>query len=570
MNRKARRLKAGSARTARRAQQRKEFKIGKKADLRGSRTPGTVSGLEAAVAERGYDALAEKLISRHNQRMQRFVASTQKLQEKTLPALSSYLPLYYTARELGASEGRPPFYAGPSWPDQLVWGLDSVAAAVRLLLSLQPIGAAVIARTQLERWSVNLESNSKLDKDTDEDTAEWLDRLWSQPGSGLPSRIVTGEIYRDLSEVLHGRGPLMSLVWLDIADITNEPSSEHHAAIAEVCDALLISVTRIRAGLSTEARRQCFPILADTADRIILEKPSESFIQNVEALLFPVIPELFSQTQGPVGAHATGFMTALRELGSDEEWTYPVELWPPLSFGFQRFRALSFASLAFERERKFLGDRFDPAGISRLMTEAVLAGEMAGVLATWLRDDENHQHAAAALAVAASALRSSQWLWMEDDPRAMGSLRCVVEQIARARMWRTKPARATRLEASSRTSPRDWVEGAGWRRLTLMSKALGEFAHGRETVSWSKAREALVAIQEDADTDTIAQHTGRTHALTALIFMLSNESTCWLDLLSPDLGKAFRQVSRIDDAAAGRAMEGLLKRAWDVRTTPVR
>ncbi len=88
----------------------------------------------------------------------------------------------------------------------------------------------------------------------------------------------------------------------------------------------------------------------------------------------------------------------------------------------------------------------------------------------------------------------------------MGCLRCVVEQVARARTWRLRPDRARKIEANPNSTPRDWIEGAGWLRLSLLNRALGEFAHGSTQTNWHIARDALVAIQDAADNEE-AQYT---------------------------------------------------------------
>jgi hypothetical protein len=204
-------------------------------------------------------------------------------------------------------------------------------------------------------------------------------------------------------------------------------------------------------------------------------------------------------------------------------------------------------------------------------TEAVLAGEMAAVLARWLRQDPGTRLPADAFAVCASGLRSAQWLWLEDDDRAMGCLRTVIEQIARARTWRLRPDRARKIEVNPNSTPRDWIEGAGWKRLNLLNRALGEFAHGSAKVNWTMARNALVEIQ-DAETldEEYAQYTGRTHALSAMIFLLAVECAAWTDTFGNHLGDAYRRVIRVDDARADQAIEALLNRAWEKRQTPLR
>ncbi len=96
----------------------------------------------------------------------------------------------------------------------------------------------------------------------------------------------------------------------------------------------------------------------------------------------------------------------------------------------RRHRALAGAAHALDIEREVLGESFDANGIGFLMTEAVLAGELAAMVSSWLIHEDRPAPASDALAVAATALRSSTWLWLEDDDRAMGCLRVVVEQIA--------------------------------------------------------------------------------------------------------------------------------------------
>jgi len=105
--------------------------------------------------------------------------------------------------------------------------------------------------------------------------------------------------------------------------------------------------------------------------------------------------------------------------------------------------------------------------------------------------------------------------------------------------------------------------------LNLLHRALGEFVHGSRSANWKLARGALVALQADAEGEQ-AKHTGRTHALTALIFMVSVECAAWVDSFGSSLGEAYRSVIRVDDAEAERAVEALMNRAWEKRGTALR
>ncbi len=162
--------------------------------------------------------------------------------------------------------------------------------------------------------------------------------------------------------------------------------------------------------------------------------------------------------------------------------------------------------LAADRPRETLGDSFDLDGIGFLMIEAVLAGELAAVASRWLLDTLRPTQAADALVVAASALRLATWLWLEDDDRAMACLRVVVEQIARSRVWRAKPTRAAALEAKARTTPRDRLETAGWRRLSLLKQAIHLGAPDLWDLRVTRARCGWFAVGQAARNTRLHHH----------------------------------------------------------------
>ncbi|MFI7529711.1 hypothetical protein [Nocardia salmonicida] len=66
MNYQTSRRRRPRPRTERRAAERAALKIGVRAERRGRSVSPTVAGFEGALADRGYDGVAEALISRHN------------------------------------------------------------------------------------------------------------------------------------------------------------------------------------------------------------------------------------------------------------------------------------------------------------------------------------------------------------------------------------------------------------------------------------------------------------------------------------------------------------------------
>ncbi|MEU4244314.1 hypothetical protein, partial [Actinoplanes sp. NPDC026619] len=338
-------------------------------------------------------------------------------------------------------------------------------------------------------------------------------------------------------------------------------------------DALIVSLSHIRTCLASAAENKGFEVLAQIVDRVRLVVPAQGWLSDVRTHLWPMMPMFIRQStvEGALGASAAAYRRVISAMQADRKPAEPSELWPALAFGSHRFRALLNEQYAYEYERKLLAHHFDEGGADRAVTKAVLAGEMAAVLARWLRQDPERQSPANAFAVCASGLRSAQWLWLEDDERSMGCLRTVIEQVARARTWRVRPDRARKIEANPNSTPRDWIEGAGWKRLTLLNRALGEFAHGSTDASWNGARNALVAIQHaDALKEAHAQYTGRTHALNAMILILTVECAAWTDTFGSHLGEAYRRIIRIDDVRADQLIEALLNRTWEKRYTPLR
>ncbi len=406
-----------------------------------------------------------------------------------------------------------------------------------------------------------------------EDTTTWYTRLWST-SRALPSMLgpTVGELFGSMSELLHARGALMPLVWLDIACVNDSPSSEHVQLMEVIGDALLVSLNHVHTGLLEAALAKGRRNLAQNIDSVPLMMPASGMLPDLNACLWPMTPTTFRlpAVKHQLGALVTGRERVAAALRANRKPEEPQELWPILGFGAHRFRALAAASISFEHEQKTLGDRFGSHSIERTETEAVLAGEMAAMLAIWLREEPDRRAAADAFAVCASALRSAEWLWLEDDSRGMGCLRCVIEQVARARTWRRNPTRAAKIESNPKSTPRDWIEASGLRRLNLLNRALGEFAHGSTQGNWYVAQDALVALQKHAATDDQTKYTGRTHALRVSIFIVATECAAWVDSFSSPLGAAYRKVIRISEAQADRALEEFMTHAWERRKTPVR
>ena len=129
------------------------------------------------------------------------------------------------------------------------------------------------------------------------------------------------------------------------------------------------------------------------------------------------------------------------------------------------------------------------------------------------------------------------------------------------------------LTASSQPAPhvsRTWEQeparSAGWKRLAVLGRALGEFAYISFRARWNGARDALAALQ--ADGTPRPDSTARGHSLDASAYLLAHEVAARLDQASPAFATAFRaRVTLLDADKHERYVEELLQRTLGLRGT---
>jgi hypothetical protein len=111
----------------------------------------------------------------------------------------------------------------------LQWGLDKAADTCRLLRVGLTFGALVLARAQLERWTLNVAAHHKVAAMTDTESAgDYIRRVWSVYPQ-VSESVDLGLAWGELSEWLHGRGSIT-------------------AALSEIGDAASLTRSTTRAG----------------------------------------------------------------------------------------------------------------------------------------------------------------------------------------------------------------------------------------------------------------------------------------------------------------------------------
>lgn len=205
------------------------------ADARGRRVGVTVTDYER-LAGRGPNRVAEALIARHNVRMSNLLQLPTKYRVAAIESLGPIGLLDSSHRSLGIPLVRIPVLQTGTWPRDLAWGVDSAIAAVRLLLAGQVVGAATIARQQLERWTLVLAESAGLTRDNGESFTNFVARSWTEFLSWTPESI----------EGLSAPAEPERLPELGEIPVIEEPDFQHsHLVLSdglEVCPSLAYSV----------------------------------------------------------------------------------------------------------------------------------------------------------------------------------------------------------------------------------------------------------------------------------------------------------------------------------------
>jgi len=538
-------------------------------------------------AARSRDSLVAALISRHNQRMGRIgrgvspdVIGRARIMLCQLFALDTGLLL------LGADQDRHPVFNGGKWSGELGWGVDSGVASIRLLLCGQLGGAAQIARSQFERWSMNLEHNLQARKRSDESAGSYFDRIWmGHTGSRLflaadnPRRatrfkeltsarrfVSPGDVYNSTSEFLHGRGTLAeAATWYDASHLL-EPLGVDRLAITvsnQVLDLVELCIQRLFDCVATFFEQKGEPeraiAFADSWKVIVPagSRPVSNFA------LWPLLPH---PALHPEYVHALkAAYDLVNAIQRGEELTghkYNNEGLAELYFMKTRYRSVRLANHAFEKESELLDKGLDFTEIQARDYRQIITSEVLGLISLW----HPRAEVRAAAAAACSGLRSAFWLWLEDDDRAMGVLRNVLMLVARLRVHAQSQEKADKLEARPSTTPRDWLEKAGWRRLQVFNLALGELAHTRAGSRWSGARDLLVALQPEDTDPELAPQMGRGYALDTVVRLAAKVSLQVLGELSPELnmgGADVMSATAIFHADMQELFERWRNRTWD-------
>jgi hypothetical protein len=436
---------------------------------------------------------------------------------------------------------------------------------------------------------MNLAYNVGLSRNRGEATQEFYNRLWSEIRSNgivdIPPIIHDGQggallgkarvvdpglVYGQVSEILHGRGVGAEGCIFEACGLLLDSASCEQALEAggQVLDVLELCLERLTGCVAVFLHES--GVSKNIADdfysfaRLKFYAGVESFAGqslwplNPTALKSPKVLESLRHAKSSIDQIQAGIRPAGHLYGND--------VISGLFFISRRAQSVEAALYAFDEEAKVLNRPLDFKGLHNRESQIIFTAETLALVAIWNGGSASIAQSAAAVS---SALRSAYWLWLEDDDRAMGVLRVALEALSRLRTWIRNPTKAEKLESKEDTTPRDWLDAAGWRRLHALNLALGELAHTRTFPKWDGARELLVRLLPPNEDPELAPHRGRGFALDSLCMLGARTALEAVDHLSAEFSKHLRDLLEATGTFSHSfesALEEWLARNWDNRS----
>lgn len=574
-----------------------------KAERRARHTPPTVEAYER-VAASGPAQLAAALVSRHATRIENLDAVAQLSMNQCLPHLLSVFELDAVFVRRGhclTQHGTP--HESP-WPTHLSWSLLSTIAALRLMLASQTVGAAIVLRQQLGRWTLLLALAAGIGRRRHESIESFIARAWTHStmdnlGTFAPD-IAAADRFDDLDEHPRTTGvidtdhehvqiddralcpahlyhALSRLVDAEQADQDVEHEAVHdldaedsatdaHDSADALSDTLALCIIQMRLAVAAMCHARKDPDTAQAISPISGQErgltrdtsetplpPRKSLVTRLAPSLVPLVgSELASVANiDDLGKLFIKYHTVLTDGSHDQH--YPPQQLAEFAFAAHRCARFLITETAHAQDLELSDGRLKIQQHLTPRSPQILTAEFAALCAHW---NQSRPEIAAAARQISSTLLAGYWIWLEEDDRAMGILQCTLHQAARLRTWHIHPDAAQALQSTTWTTPRRWMNIAGWSQYRSLDRTLFEFAHANRE-SRLDAAEILLEDHHDDPESPLAQRIARQTALDKVTALAAVET--------------IRVVAAHQSVAIANAMrEALHERGLDTRTTPAR
>lgn len=527
---------------------------------------GSISELANIVAAEGNEKLLPLLTSRAERR-----AAVDAMEPLLMPSWMWRAGVGIGVSDLLLERLSTPWHtylldepAVSSWAVDLREGLDSFARVAWCLRFGHTMAAVAIARKAFERWSFNIASSLELDVIEDETETDFFTRAWRVSSNYVGERELGAE-WAKLSELLHGRAVDIAGRRVMVAlDMQLVDQARVHRMIAVFAETWLRQVRGAVWRLADEGGQAGLDEVSIALMRVpdLRPLPEQPDFLNVfwEPLLYGFVESEEATTYVEWGATyrriAAGRAKESLKIGLFSDWMPIEERWT---------RAIERSQYAFRNERQFHGEEFSAFSTRVRVSRYRLISEMADLLA----DDMGDTHRGDAFRSAAAALESAWVIWLHDVDDSLTLARSVLENTARARAHRLKPARAKKMEHGPQVhkAPYRWLDAAGWGRLSPFMRALSEYSHMKANSRHAGSWKLLLEVQE-LEPDAPAEHTARGHALERVAQMLAHEIAASIGPEWPSLTTVFSfLVLQEDEETSQRDFEQWLDLTLSLKTT---
>jgi hypothetical protein len=490
------------------------------------------------------------------------------------------------------------------WPTHLSWSFESTIAALRLMMADQIVGAAIILRQQLGRWTLLLARADRVVQRRGEPIESFIARAWTQRAMDMLGlytfdvalddifddlddhprttgaidtdhehvhidgrALCPAHVYHTLCELIdaqHADQPVACQVVRDLD--TETPPDDTNGPSQILLNTLVLCMIQMRlATVTTYVFRtdpdtmRGVPLVSPLPERRPIQHPSQIQLPLSKPVTTPLTPAVVPLVDGEVatvGALAdlgplyTDYHTALADRYTAQHST-PKQL-AELTFAAHRFSRLLVTADARAQDHKIADQRLK---IHQHLTPAspyILTAEFAALCALW---NQSRPQIAATATQISSTLLAGYWLWIEEDDRAMGILRCTLHQAARLRTWHLHPDAAQALQSTACTTPRRWITMAGWSKFRPLDRALFEFAHANRESRLDAA--GILNDHRNNPENPISQRIARQTALDTVTVLAAAET---LRVVAAQQSPAIADTMR----------EALHQRGLDIPTNPAR
>ncbi|MDQ1052798.1 hypothetical protein QE394_000726 [Arthrobacter sp. SORGH_AS 212] len=449
------------------------------------------------------------------------------------------------------------------WSTHVRWGLDQFAEIQRLIAAGMTYGALMTTRLFLERWTINIASSHSIPAHESEMESAYITRVWKVFGTTI--KLNMGHEWAWLSECLHGRDRYQDVLRADLfvtgKSFSDAETKKFAKRVSEIAHAVLLQVF---ANIDTMLLENKVQNVHSPMRVTYTLPPAEVLNASTSSPIFkaqfaPLDPLfVFSKIANDIVKIGQEYRANIASFAADDE-EFSISFSDVLSALLERRgRSVELAVKALTSE----GAIYDPeSGRGYLLTRLYRFGAIAqgAILVAGVSPKPEAQ----AMRTAAAALESAWNLWLDDSHTSLGCVRGLLEQTARARVHRLKPAKAEKLEAN-RNSPNRWLEAASLNRLNEFGRALGEFSHLKTTSRRDMAFKRLIDVQER--TAEYPEQTARLHALETSAYFLAKEVHSRLRRHYPNLGEAFLKTVTLFDADGHKNFEDeFMTRALSIR-----